>query len=158
MLTLVAAVLAFAAAAVLVRGLWPRPSARRQSTTLTTAAAALLVLVLALLAATGRLHWVAPVLAAVLPFARRALGLLRYLPVLGALLRKRGATADGAGTEAGMTRQRALEILDLEARPTRAEIVAAHRRLMQRLHPDRGGSTYLAQQLNEAKRRLLDDL
>jgi CysZ protein len=33
----------------------------------------------------------------------------------------------------------------------------SHRRLMQRVHPDRGGSAFLAQQLNEARRVLLDE-
>ena len=50
-----------------------------------------------------------------------------------------------------MSRSEALEVLGLEGRPGRDEIIAAHRRLMQRVHPDRGGSKFLAQQLNEAK-------
>ena len=54
-----------------------------------------------------------------------------------------------------MTLERAKEVLDLGADPSREEIITAHRRLMQKVHPDRGGSTYLAQQLNEAKRTLL---
>jgi hypothetical protein len=47
-------------------------------------------------------------------------------------------------------------ILGLEAQaPDEQAVVAAHRRLMQRVHPDKGGSALLAQQLNEAKRVLL---
>tara|TARA_R100001143_G_scaffold32201_2_gene31083 strand:+ start:7958 stop:8728 length:771 start_codon:yes stop_codon:yes gene_type:complete len=54
-----------------------------------------------------------------------------------------------------MSESLALEILGLETGATREEIVAAHRRLMQKLHPDRGGSPYLAQRLNEARDVLL---
>ena len=64
--------------------------------------------------------------------------------------------ANGARPTAGaMTRQVALKVLDLGADPTRKEIIEAHRRLMGRNHPDKGGSTLIAQQLNEAKAVLL---
>jgi curved DNA-binding protein CbpA len=49
----------------------------------------------------------------------------------------------------------ALQILGLAAGATPDEIKAAHRRLMARLHPDHGGSTWLASQLNQAKDLLL---
>ncbi|MEM7254629.1 MAG: molecular chaperone DnaJ [Pseudomonadota bacterium] len=54
-----------------------------------------------------------------------------------------------------MTRAEALEILDLTDGASDEDIVEAHRRLMQRVHPDRGGSGFLAAQINRAKDVLL---
>jgi hypothetical protein len=56
-----------------------------------------------------------------------------------------------------MTREEALRILGLREGASAAEIVAAHRSLIKKLHPDHGGSDHLAQQVNEAKRVLQSD-
>ncbi len=54
-----------------------------------------------------------------------------------------------------MTHDEALAVLGLTAGAGEDEIRAAHRRLMQAAHPDRGGSDWLASRLNEARDRLL---
>ena len=56
-----------------------------------------------------------------------------------------------------MTHGRALKVLGLSTAATKDEIVAAHRRLIQRMHPDRGGSSFLAAELNAAKKFLMEE-
>jgi len=50
----------------------------------------------------------------------------------------------------------ALQILGLAEGASKQEVLDAHRKLMQKLHPDRGGSNFLAAQVNRAKDVLLE--
>lgn len=248
MIVAMAGIMAAVGFFLLVRLLWLKAQPKGQVAILTAATIAL-VAGLALLAATGRLHWLVALGAAVFPFLRRLLAIMPFwqmlrrfapmagqtfaqargsggtsapeysdvqtgdlkmtlhhasgamdgevligphqgrrlsdmdlddlnalranlgdtqsAPLLDAYLERRfGSRQDGAehqrdqgadpaGSDSRMTESRALEILGLELGASEKDIVDAHRRLMQRLHPDRGGSTFLAATLNEAKRVLL---
>lgn len=68
---------------------------------------------------------------------------------------RRGEARSAPG-QGAMSREEAYEVLGLQPGAARDAIVDAHRRLIQRLHPDRGGSEYLASAINRAKDILLD--
>ena len=74
--------------------------------------------------------------------------------------------SDGAGehqanpnslVESELTIELALEILGLDCESSQKDIIKAHRHLMQKLHPDRGGTDYLAKKINAAKTTLLEN-
>ena len=239
-LLVIAALLATIAFVFLMQSLWVRKQPKNLSTKI-LASAVMLLVALAILAASGRLHWVAAASTAVLPFLRRGFSLLRYLPYLSRInslwstahANSNSSTSQQTETSTGeltmrldhasgdiygevlvgpnkgraledlspseikalyhslkeaesrrlmevyadryhpkildrktedsstyspeMTRERALKVLGLSNTAAKDEIVAAHRRLIQRMHPDRGGSSFLAAELNAAKKFLMEE-
>jgi hypothetical protein len=61
----------------------------------------------------------------------------------------------GAGSGGSMTRDDAYAVLGLQPAATEKDIREAHRKLLMTNHPDKGGSTFLAAQINQAKDVLL---
>ena len=64
---------------------------------------------------------------------------------------------NGSSESGEMTKKEAYQVLGVAPDSTREEILEAWRRLIKRVHPDRGGSAFLTTKINTAKSVLLGD-
>lgn len=115
--------------------------------------------VIILLVMSGRAHWLMGVLAGLMAAFSRIVQMANYFPFLKKIFGIEAAAAQqqtNVPTSQGkMTTAEAAEILAVEANATKEEVTKAHKRLIQKLHPDRGGSDALAATINEARDILL---
>jgi Ca2+/Na+ antiporter len=119
----------------------------------------LLAVVLILMAATGRLNWLFAAIATLIALAQKYIGLLSYLPffkkLFGSQQTQDSQDNNNVPTHSDMTTEEACKILGISTDATKEEIIDAHRKLIQKNHPDRGGNDYLATKINQAKNYLL---
>lgn len=146
-------ILAFVLAAYIAYTMFKRqkdPTKRWQIMALTAAIVLLAAFV------TGHLHWVgAAIGGAIAALTRLMPMLIKLAPMLGLGEKHTKNNQETATPQQHITQAQALQILGLEPGASKEEIVAAHRKLIQKMHPDRGGSDYMAAQINTAKEVLL---
>jgi hypothetical protein len=130
-------------------------------------AAGLFICVLVILVFKGAIPWVIAALGTLFLFIRNAYGLLSQ--ILPYWLQRKNAQQKNqpqqppAPVNIPVEIQEALDLLGLSGDVTKGEISEAmiqdaHRRLIQKFHPDRGGNDYLAAKINQARDLLLEKI
>jgi hypothetical protein len=112
---------------------------------------------LVLLSLTGRVPWIAGVIGGALPFVRQLALKYAYQRLASNKQESKAGSEQSKAATAPMNKAQALSTLGLEEGASKEEIISAHRKLMQKFHPDRGGNDFLASQINHAKDVLLDE-
>lgn len=134
------------------------PAGKRRQATISLLCI-LLVGVLLVLAATGRIHWIGALLGALIPLGRGAFKLALQLLPLWQQRRANQAPPPDTGND-NISLDEALLTLGVKdayqaGTLSAAQVEASYKRLIQKLHPDRGGNDYLASRINAAKTRVI---
>ncbi len=121
------------------------------------------VAILGILAVTGHLNVITAAIAGLVALLPRAMQMLKYLPLINRLFQQQNQQASQSNQsqppppngKQTISKDEAMEVLGLKSGYTDEEVIQAHRRMMQKVHPDRGGSDYLAAQIKQAKETIL---
>jgi len=117
-------------------------------------AATIVLLILTLL---HRMHWLGTLVPTVIMAGRKIAETLSKLVRHGqneshSSQKQESQTPDSSGK---LNEEEALKVLGLERPYSNDDVIEAHRKLIQKFHPDRGGNDYLAAKINDAKEFLL---
>jgi hypothetical protein len=127
----------------------------------------LIAVVLIILGVTGRLNWVFAAIGIAFAFLIRILPvILRLAPSLHKLWQMMRGVSQATHQQANsrsqtgttMALEEAYSILGVSPGATKQQVISAHRKLIQKIHPDRGGNDYLAAKINLAKKIILNSL
>jgi len=106
------------------------------------------------LIAIGKAHWISAVVVALIPVIKKLFIIFRYLPII-----KRFTSGyqnrNQQKKSYEMSRKEAADILGISENSSKQEIIFAHKKEMQKHHPDKGGSKDMASKINAAKDILL---
>jgi len=112
-----------------------------------------------LLALTGKIHWIGAAIAAFIPFVQRLASLgFKLFPLYEQWRREHKQQPPATPSTSAMDYNEAMQVFGFETLESKSQIIKRHRELMQKNHPDRGGSDYLAARINEAKTVLINAL
>ena len=107
------------------------------------------------LIATGKTHWITGLVVALIPIVKKIFIVLRYIPILQRF-KSYYRGKQGFSKSSKISKSEAAEILGINKNATKEEIIFAHKKAMQKYHPDKGGSKHMAAKINAAKDALLN--
>ena len=115
----------------------------------------MLAIIVLFLVATGRAHWISALFVALIPIFKKLFLIIRYLPILQRFASGYNNAKKRARKSDGMSKAEAAEILGINENSNKEEIISAHKKEMQKHHPDKGGSKEMAAKINAARDTLL---
>ncbi len=115
----------------------------------------ILAVIVLFLVATGRAHWISAIFVALIPIFKKLFLIVRYLPILQRFAAGYNNAKKRARKSGGMTKAEAAKILGIDENSNKEEVISAHKKEMQKHHPDKGGSQEMAAKINAARDTLL---
>ena len=114
----------------------------------------ILIIIVLYLVATGKAHWISALVIGLIPIVKKLFFILTYLPIIQKFRSKYKSDSSPKNNNS-MSKKEAADILGVQENASKDEIILAHKREIQKHHPDKGGTKYMAIKINTAKEKLL---